>query len=305
LCREWGIVQTLNEAYTAQSHLLQLRGDIEGAWDVLEKAREFGSMEGDSSLVNFRLATQQARLNLAAGEPEKAVRWVEGTRAAFASGERGQQLPAAFVETLQTTLARAYLAQGRAEEALTALEPLLAPAEAAGAFLHVIEVCALKALALHALGDPTAALVSLERSLALAEPEGYVRMYLNEGAPMARLLREAASRSIHTEYANRLLAVSQVSRHRRAGEILSPAPPPPHTPTLIDPLTPRELDVLHLINQGLSNKDIADKLVIALNTVKRHTSSIYGKLGVRSRTQAIARARELGLIPLFAPLHQE
>jgi ATP/maltotriose-dependent transcriptional regulator MalT len=91
LCREWGIVQTLNEAYTAQSHLLQLRGDIEGAWDVLEKAREFGSMEGDYSLVNFRLATQQARLNLQAGELDKVVRWVEGTKAAFASGEHGQR----------------------------------------------------------------------------------------------------------------------------------------------------------------------------------------------------------------------
>jgi len=182
LCREWGIVQTLNEAYTAQSHLLQLGGDIKSAWDMLEKAREFASLEGDTSLVNFRLATQQARLNLRAGKPDEVVRWVKGMQAAFASGERGQQLPAAFVETLQTTLARAYLAQDQAEEALAALEPLLAPAEAAGAFLHVIEVCALKALALHALGDTSAALASLARSLTLAEPEGYVRTYLNEAA---------------------------------------------------------------------------------------------------------------------------
>jgi LuxR family maltose regulon positive regulatory protein len=295
LCREWGIVQTLNEAYTAQSHLLQLRGDIEGAWDVLEKAREFGSMEGDSSLVNFRLATQQARLNLAAGEPEKAMRWAEGTRASFASGEGGQRLPAAFIETLQTTLARAYLAQGQAEEALAALEPLLAPAEAAGAFLHVIEVCALKALALHALGDTPAVLASLERSLALAEPEGFARVYLNEGAPMARLLREAAARGIHVEYARKLLDGFGVWEYERMGE----SPTLTHTPTpkLTDPLTPRELDVLHLISQGLSNKDIAEKLVIALNTVKRHTSSVYTKLEVKSRTQAVVRARELGLIP--------
>jgi LuxR family maltose regulon positive regulatory protein len=296
LCREWGIVQTLNEAYTAQSHLLQLRGDIEGAWDVLEKAREFGSMEGDSSLVNFRLATQQARLNLAAGEPEKAVRWVEVTRAAFASGEHGLQLPAAFVETLQTTLARAYLAQGKAEEALAALEPLLAPAEAAGAFLHVIEVCALKALALHALGDTSAALASLERSLALAEPEGYVRTYLNEGPPMAALLRQAASRTIHVKYANNLLAEFGVWECESMGKI-TPLPPYTHTQPLVEPLTPRELDVLHLISQGLSNQQIAEELFIALNTVKRHASSIYTKLDVRSRIQAIVRARELGLLP--------
>jgi LuxR family maltose regulon positive regulatory protein len=288
LCREWGIVQTLNEAYTAQSHLLQLRGDIEGAWDVLEKAREFGSMEGHSSLVNFRLATQQARLNLAAGEPEKAVRWVEGTLAAFLSGK---QLPAAFVETLQTTLARAYLAQGRAKKALAVLEPLLPPAEAAGALLHVIEVCALKSLALQALDDTSAALASLERSLALAEPEGYVRMYLNEGKPMAKLLHKAILHNIVPDYASNLLIAFEAAKD-------IPSAPPPLCPSaLLESLTPREFDVLHLVSQGLSNKEIAEKLFIALNTVKRHTSSIYGKLGVKSRTQAAARARELGLLP--------
>jgi len=293
LCREWGIVQTLNEAYTAQSHLLQIRGDIEAAWNVLEKAREFSSMEGDRSLVNFRLATQKARLNLAAGEPEKAVSWVEGTLAAFLSGE---QLPAAFTETLQTTLARAYLAQDEAKEALAVLEPLLEPAEAAGAFLHVIEVCALKALALHALGDTSTALAALERSLALAKPEGFVRVYLNEGASMATLLREAASRGVYAEYANKLLDGFSVWEYGRVGK--TPILPHAPMPTLLDPLTPRERDVLHLISQGLSNKDIAEKLVIALNTVKRHTSSIYSKLDVKSRTQAVARARELDLLPL-------
>jgi LuxR family maltose regulon positive regulatory protein len=201
-------------------------------------------------------------------------------------------LPAAFVETLQTVLARAYLAQGEAEGALAVLDPLLAPAEDTGAFLHVIEVCALKALALQALGDTSAALASLERSLALAEPEGYVRTYVNEGPPMAALLREAASHNICLDYVNQLLAALEIEIAR------SSAPPPPCSSALADPLTPRELDVLHLISQGLSNKDIAEKLVIALNTVKRHTSSIYSKLGVKSRTQAIARARELGLIPL-------
>jgi LuxR family maltose regulon positive regulatory protein len=294
LCREWGIVQTLNEAYTAQSHLLQIKGDTKGAWDVLKKAREFSSMEGDQSLVNFRLATQQARLNLQAGESSKAERWAEGTLAAFVSGE---QLPAAFVVTLQTTLARAYLAQGEAEEALAALEPLLAPAEATGAFLHVIEVCALKALALYALGDTAAALVALERSLALAKPEGFTRVYLNEGAPVAALLREAAARGIQAEYADKLLAAFEVQEYGRMG-VNSPTLPHPHTQPLPALLTSRELDVLHLISQGFSNKDIAEKLVIALNTVKRHISSIYSKLDVKSRTQAVARARELGLLPV-------
>jgi len=293
LCREWGITQTLSEAHTAQSRLFQAKGNIDGAWEALDKAREFSSMEGDRSLVNFRLATQQARLNLQAGAPDKAVRWVEEIKAAVAADERGQQLPVAFVGTLQTLLARASLAQGKAEAALAALAPLLTPAEVAGAFLRVIELCALKALALHALGDTPAALVALERSLTLAEPEGFVRVYLNEGAPMAALLREAAARGIQAEYVGKLLAAFEVWEYGSMGDIL----PHSHAPTLPDPLTPRELDVLHCISQGLSNEDIAEKLVIALNTVKRHTSSIYGKLNVKSRTQAIARARELGLLP--------
>jgi len=291
LCRQWGVVQTLNEAHTAQSLLSQAQGDIEGAWAALEKARQFSVMEGDYSMVNFRLATQQARLNLQAGKPDKVVRWVEGTTSAFASGERGQQLPAAFVETLQTTLARAYLAQGRIEAAVDVLESLLAPAEAAGGFLRVIEVCALKALALHSLGDTPAARTSLERSLALAEPEGFVRVYLNEGPPMAALLDHAAAHHICPDYVGQLRAAFQAER---AGP---PAPPSPLSSALVETLSPRELEVLHLISQGCSNQEIAEKLVIALNTVKRHTSSIYGKLGVKSRTQAIVRARALGLAP--------
>jgi LuxR family maltose regulon positive regulatory protein len=296
LCRQWGVIQTLSEAHVARSRLLQAGGDIEGAWEALEEARRVGSMEGEYSMVSFRLSAQQACLNLQAGELDKVVRWVEGTKAAFISDEGSVQLPAAFVETLQVTLARAYLARGEAEEALAVLEPLFAPAEAAGGLLCVVEVCALKALALQAVGDIAAALVSLGRSLTLAEPEGYVRMYLNAGPPMAQLLRGAASRGIQAEYANELLAAFEVSQYGRTGKLPPPTPAHPHTQPLIEPLTPRELEILHLVNAGLSNQDIADRLFIALNTVKRHTSSIYGKLGVESRTQAAARARELGLL---------
>jgi len=145
-------------------------------------------------------------------------------------------------------------------------------------------------------GDASAALASLARSLALAEPEGYVRMYLNEGEPMGALLQEAVGQGIHAEYANRLLSAFKASEYGGMGDTPSTTSPRSHTPTLPDPLTPREHDVLYLISQGLSNKEIAEQLFIALNTVKRHTSSIYGKLGVKSRTQATAQARELGLL---------
>ncbi|MBN1310711.1 MAG: hypothetical protein JXB30_04760 [Anaerolineae bacterium] len=142
--------------------------------------------------------------------------------------------------------------------------------------------------------------------MALAEPEGYARMYLNEGEPMTVLLREAASKGVAPDYANRLLGVYEGMGVREYGSTEemapthphshTPTPPHPTTPSLADPLTPRERDVLHLISLGLSNQQIAEELVIALNTVKRHTGSIYSKLDVKSRTQAIIRARELGLI---------
>ncbi len=228
LCRRWGIVQTLSEAHTARSRLLQAKGDLEGAWDALKKARDVSSMEGDRSMVNFRLATQQARLNLAAGAPEKVVRWVEGTLAAFLSDK---QLPATFVETLQTMLARAYLAQDETKEALTVLDPLLPHAEAAGATLRVIELHALKALALHALDDTAAALAALERSLTLAEPEGFARVYLDEGPPMAELLRQAISHSIMPEYAGHLLAAFEAEEAAQApAREKYPLPPPPGFP---------------------------------------------------------------------------
>ncbi|MBN2007253.1 MAG: hypothetical protein JXA21_28135 [Anaerolineae bacterium] len=294
LCREWGAIQTLGEAHAARSRLLQAGGDIAGAWKALDAAREFSALEGEYSMINFRLSTQQAHLNLRTGAPGEVVRWVEGTKAAFAPGEPGRTLPVAFAGALQTILARAYLIQGRAEAALAALAPLPASAEASGAFLRVIEACALKALALDALGDAAAALAALEQSLALAEPEGYVRLYLNEGAPMAQLLRVAASQGIAPIYVSKLLAgfTSREDERREEAPALSHA----RAATLPCPLTSRELDVLRLINDGLSNREIAGRLVIALNTVKRHTVSIYGKLDVKSRTQALARARELGLL---------
>jgi LuxR family maltose regulon positive regulatory protein len=291
LCHQWGIVQTLSEAYTAQSRLLQAKGDIVGAREALKKAQEFGSLEGDRSMVNFRSATQQARLNLQADKPDEVVQWVEGMLA-IAANDREMSWPAAFANTLQALLARAYLAQDKAEAALAIVEPLIPPARAAGVFLHVIELCVLRALAQHALDDTAAALASLTYSLELTEPEGFVRIYLNEGAPMLALLREGSTQAVAPDYVARLLSAFELEK------AYTSVPPAARTSALVEPLTPREMDVLRLISQGLSNRDIAKELVIALNTVKRHTSSIYGKLDVKSRTQAIVRARELGLLPL-------
>jgi LuxR family maltose regulon positive regulatory protein len=169
---------------------------------------------------------------------------------------------------------------------------------------RVIEALGLQAQALEIGGEHERALGTLGRALALARPEGYVRVWADMGPPLAALLYAALERGIEPEYVGRLLAAVPEA------ETTSPGTGPvPDQPELVEPLSARELEVLRLIAQGLSNRAIAERLVIALSTVKGHTSNIYGKLGVHNRTQAVARARTLGFLsiksaalPLQAPI---
>ncbi len=126
----------------------------------------------------------------------------------------------------------------------------------------------------------------LEQALSLAQPEGYIRLFVDEGAAMVELLRQAASRGLHSDYVGQLLAA--FGDIERSGL--------PATPALVEPLTARELEVLRLLAAGLSNREIAQELSIALSTVKTHARRIYGKLDVSSRTQAAVRAREWNLL---------
>jgi len=133
----------------------------------------------------------------------------------------------------------------------------------------------------------------LEKALTIGEPEGYVRIFADEGPPMARLLYEALSREIAPDYVRRLLAAFPVTEPEQTdvSKILT------SNSELIEPLSDRELEVLRLFAEGLTNREIASRLFLALNTVKAHAGNIYGKLNVHSRTQAIARAQALGLLP--------
>jgi LuxR family maltose regulon positive regulatory protein len=149
----------------------------------------------------------------------------------------------------------------------------------------------LQALAHKAQGDNPTALSPLERALTLAEPEGYVRIFGDEGEPMAQLLSEAAGHGIMPDYTTRLLAAFEAEEQKSEDE--------PHLPpaqSLIEPLSQRELEVLRLIAQGLSNREISGRLFLALSTVKGHNRIIFSKLMVGRRTEAVARARELGLL---------
>jgi LuxR family maltose regulon positive regulatory protein len=155
----------------------------------------------------------------------------------------------------------------------------------------VIEILVLQAIAYHAQGDRPAALLPLRHALALAEPEGYVRMFLDEGSSMLQLLREASARGSMPDYTGKLLAAFEAEKRKSEDK-----PDLPLAQALTGPLSQRELKILQLIAQGLSNREIGERLFIALDTVKGHNRRIFDKLQVQSRTEALARARELGLL---------
>jgi LuxR family maltose regulon positive regulatory protein len=186
------------------------------------------------------------------------------------------------------TLVRVLLAGERPDAALSLLETLLSEAERAGRQGSAIEILALQGLAFAAKGSMAEARQRLARSLAMAGPEGYARTYIDEGAPMTHLLYKTAAAGQEPDYARRLI------NGMLAAEPGQRANGPP--PALVEPLSRRELQVLQLIDQGLSNREIAQQLVISLPTVKSHTGNIYSKLGVSSRTQAVSKARALRLL---------
>jgi LuxR family maltose regulon positive regulatory protein len=204
-------------------------------------------------------------------------------------------------ELEHVTLARLLIAQGNNEEAAGLLERLLRTAEEGGQGWRVIETLVLKALALRALNDEPGALAALERALALAEPEGYIRTFANEGAPIAHLLRRllkerrrlppSAKGTVSPEYVGKLLEALDPGVVAPAGAGVSGT-----ARLFADPISERELDVLRLLDSELSNREIATRLFVSLDTVKSHTKHIYAKLGVGARHQAVSRARELGLL---------
>jgi DNA-binding CsgD family transcriptional regulator len=174
------------------------------------------------------------------------------------------------------------------------LERLEEAAEEGGRNGSLIEILILQALSHEVQSDIFAALIPLERALSLAAPEGYARIFLDEGAPMATLLSEAAARGIMPDYTGRLLAAFEAEglTTRNKPRLVPARPGQP----LIEPLSQRELEVLQLVAHGLSNREISERLFVALSTVKGHNRIIFDKLGVRRRTEAVARARELGIL---------
>ncbi len=208
----------------------------------------------------------------------------------------------AQTQDLPFSQARVYLAQGNPPAALAVLEPLRRQVEAKNWQDERLKVMVLQAVALHAHGEKNKAVQLLGEALALAEPGGFIRIFVDEGPPMAQLLLEAASRGIMPDYTGKLLAAFEAEQPSSAGE--SPLPAPPAVlpegnrdgEPLSEPLSQRELEVLRMFKTELSGPEIARELVIALSTVRTHTKSIYSKLNVNNRRAAVKRAAELNLI---------
>jgi LuxR family maltose regulon positive regulatory protein len=190
--------------------------------------------------------------------------------------------------------ARVHLAQGDTSAALALLEPLRQQAESKAWQDERLKVMVLQALAHRADGDKEKALQLLRDALALAEPGGFIRLFVDEGAPMAQLLSEATAHGIMPDYVANLDAAFAAEEQKSSDKSYLPVARPAQP--LIEPLSQRELEVLQLIAQGLSNAEISERLFLALDTVKGHNQKIFGKLQVQRRTEAVARARELGLL---------
>jgi LuxR family maltose regulon positive regulatory protein len=225
-----------------------------------------------------RVRAERARLLLALGDVDAALRWAAQFQ------EEVDDLAAFEGEPETLTLVRVRLAQGQGGGMVELLRSLLAAAEASGRIGSTVEILVLLALALDQVGDTSASLDAVERALTLAETEGYVRLFVDEGEPMAGVLRRALAQRIQPGYVGRLLRVFE-----GMSGALRPA---------ASVLTPRELEVLRLIALGLSNRDIAQRLVLSEGTVKSHVHNLIGKLGAESRTQVLARAREIGVLDL-------
>jgi len=220
------------------------------------------------------------------GDVQRAVQWAN--RMTQASGG-GPDSPIHYSnEIIYRALVRVLLAQKAYEQALNALDRLEKRVLAHGLNGKAIEILTLRAITLQAQGKIETALQALGEALSLGEAEGYRRVFLDEGAPMKALLELASARRMAPQYSQQLLAAFP-PLPAEASAVTSQA-------DLIEALSEREIEVLGLIGEGLSNQEIATRLVISLGTVKAHTASIYRKLGVNSRTQALARAKELSIL---------
>jgi LuxR family maltose regulon positive regulatory protein len=285
--------------YLVLARIEQADGDVPASRRAIQQAWHWARAFDASDLDDQTVAILEARLAILQGDTDIAIRWL-GSRGLLNASEASLETQSLDPYTARlrkyelALLARLWLAQNRPRQALSMLEKLFTEFERANRPGMIIEIHLLQALAYRHLGDHGRALDHLEQALQLAEPEGYIRAFLDEDEGILALLRQAASqvtikRPASTgAYINRLLTA--------AGGPGKPGRPAAAAANLIEPLSDREIDVLRLLAGSLSAAQIADELVISSNTVHSHVKSIYAKLEVHSRYQAVDRARALKII---------
>ena len=291
-CRQVIELTELDVALVALGWIRQAMGDPDGALEAMEEAcRSYP--RADVVALAYPAWSERARLLLALGRVEEAACWTRE------QGLTDRDEVSYLREGDHLVLARVLVAQAQPEQALELLERLDALAASQGRTGSLLQVRALRSLALQAAGDHQGALTLLAETLELATPEGHVRVFADEGPPMGALLRSllgahrrgrlAGEDGVGIEHLHRVVAAFRPARQPEG-------PAAPAAGGLIEPLTDRELEVLRLLAAGRRNRDIAAELVVTLETVKKHTSHIFAKLGATNRTQAVAHARRLGLI---------
>jgi LuxR family maltose regulon positive regulatory protein len=279
-----GLPQNRYRWRVAMARIRESEGDVAGALDLLNEAERLYISD---FFPNVRpVPALRARVWVAHGPLGEALGWV---REQGLSAEDDLSYLREFEHiSLARVLLRRYTTEGTKQslhDATRLLERLLRAAEEGARTGSVIQILVLQALAHQTRGDIPAALTSLQRALTLSEPEGYVRVFVDEGPPIASLLRALAKQGMAPDYVRRLLASVRKTEDSA-----------PVKQGVIEPLSERELDVLRLLRTDLDGPDIARELMVSLNTMRTHTSHIYTKLGVGNRRAAVRRAEELDLL---------
>lgn len=277
LAQHWGNINALVSAHVILAKIKQARGDFESAQTCIDKARNFAHNHTLAPGGASGLEISQVSLWLAVGNLAAAEHWLQ------TSGLKIDDEVPFLREMEYHTFVQVLLVQNKLDFAMTLVNRLLSVAESHGKMGDIIGLLGLKALILQSQTDIVPALEALKRALDLAEPEGYIRVFVDQGKPMQELLKKVKSEGRIRKYIQKLLSSF-------GGETYSGSQP------LIEPLSERELEILRLVAGGKSNQEIATELYLAVGTVKKHLSNIFGKLNVDSRTRCIAQARELHLI---------